>query len=179
MPPKSITFFSEESVGRLKKLEGKILTDVNHYLWINNAKPSEPLEFIDWVELIFKDGTIMIMTAGRESDGIKLPIHFDFAHEQEKIFEQFGHQIHLQLKNMSQSTLWSPTINVPLGGVYLMTEDDKHYQNQAVLLDFNGDIIEVFTNYEGLGVEVYDPTNGLDESTDIDEIGEESSTSYE
>lgn len=141
--------FSEDELYALNSREGKRLTRVDYIIWQNLTTKGDGYQALDWVELTFEDGDKMALTAGEESDGLKLR-ELNFGLEQTRVQQQFNGQVKLERENVSTGSVWKRTIGNRLTSVGLLEGPDERIQNNQLQLDFEGVRIRFELNEEGM-----------------------------
>lgn len=128
-------FFSEKEIAAISGLKDETLEYVIYHVWTNVAKQGEMYECLDWLELRFKGMSRIFLTAGEESDGIKV-INFDLAEKKKEVAEQFGGQIEIRSYIMNEMELWKPAINLPIEEVKLH-QIKETVLNDEIILKFD------------------------------------------
>lgn len=141
--------FLAEELTILKEMEGKQLARVVYTIWKNVAAKEGAYEALDWVELVFADGSKFDFTAGEETDGIHLR-DFNFGLEQTRILQQFQGQVELDRVGMNESSVWKSAIGERLVSVGLLHDFDQQFQNHILQLEFGSHLIEFSLGEEGL-----------------------------
>lgn len=143
--------FTDQELFRLNALEGRTLTRVMYTVWHNIAQKGGDYQALDWVELIFEDGESVGLTAGDESDGLRITdLHFGL--EQTKIQQQFNGQVMLDRSDVSTGQVWSPAIGNQLTSVGLLEGPDEKIQNNQLQFDFAGVKMLFELSEEGMAV---------------------------
>lgn len=132
---KNNKYFSFEHLQLLNALEGKILSDVIYFVWINRIQQQSPLIFIDKLQLKFEDKSFITLSAGEESDGLRIIENFDPAQEALRLDEQFSGKILLKPHNAKKDRFWEEVTGRPIWYVQLSKENDQ-YLSDAIVLDF-------------------------------------------
>jgi hypothetical protein len=150
-------YFSHEDLVLLKGLEHKKLARVVYHNWLNKTKPEEPFEFLDKLELKFDDGQIVVLSANEEDEpGIFIVKDFDAEKNKLLLLHQFGGLIDMNSEDLTDNPLWSLVTGKTIRTVELVDDGEESYRNDAVLIDFDGEKMEIHPGMEGLIVEPYD-----------------------
>lgn len=127
--------FSFDDLKKLQSLEGKQLSDVIYFVWVNRIQQNAPLVFIDKLQLKFSDGSFVTLTAGEDSDALHFVEDFDPAAEALKLDQEFNGKIILKPHNSSKDRFWSGVVNHTIETVSL-SKDGQHYLADAIVLNF-------------------------------------------
>ena len=141
--------FSDEELFFLNSKEGKRLTKVDYIIWQNLTAKGDGYQALDWVELTFDDGDKLALTAGEESDGLRIA-ELNFGLEQTKVQQQFDGQVKLERENVSSGSVWKRAMGNQLTSVGLLEGPDERIQNNQLQLDFDGARIRFELNQEGM-----------------------------
>lgn len=147
-------YFSIEELQQLKEAEGRRLGCILYHEWVNKTTPGERLEFLYRLELLFDDGRL-VLGADDENERIRLFPSFDAESAHLRLLHEFGGKIELRTDNMSENELWAPANNRILENVELVKEKN-FYRNDCLLLDFEGEKLEIRLGMEGLIVEPFE-----------------------
>jgi hypothetical protein len=128
-------YFSFEELKKLKSLEGKILSDVIYFVWVNRIEAEKPFIFIDKIQLKFQSGETVTLTAGEESDALHFVENFDPLAEALKLDEDFNGKILLKPHNSSGDKFWKDVIHQKVEIVQLSKQNDQ-YLADAIVFDF-------------------------------------------
>lgn len=143
------TYFNEQELNELRALKGKVLLRVLYTIWRNIANPAEPYEALDWIELIFVDGTEIAFTRAEESNGMEIR-ELNFAMEQTRIVQQFRGQVEWERVDMSSSSIWENCIGSPVTGIGLEHHGVNMHPSHTIHLTFGGQTQELGLGEEGL-----------------------------
>jgi hypothetical protein len=128
-------YFTFQELTRLNGLEGKHISEVNYYVWVNRIDQAAPYVFIDKLEIIFSDANKIILTAGEESNALYVLHDFDAAEEILMLEHRFSGQITLKKFGASKDKFWKDVLNLRIQTVQLSKDGDQ-YLSDAVVLDF-------------------------------------------
>ncbi|MEH0155886.1 hypothetical protein V6R21_17200 [Limibacter armeniacum] len=152
-------FFSEKEIKVLQSITGSTISHVLYHVWTNVSKPSEIFESLDWLELRFEDQSRIILTAGEESDGIKIA-EINMVDEIERVKEQFGGQIEIRSYLMNEMEIWKPAIGNPIREVSFHQVRKEKVMNDEITLKFEGEedhqLMISLSSEEGLLVELHE-----------------------
>lgn len=127
--------FNNHQLKLLTEAEGKTLLKVIIYFWVNKLNPSENVELIDNVKLLFTDNSYLMLTCNEESNGIDVLDFFEFDEEKKRLHEEFGDKIKLIPIDASGTKMWTDVINQSLEAIEL-SRDGEEYMNDALILNF-------------------------------------------
>jgi hypothetical protein len=149
--------FSFDHLQLLKSAEGKILTEVIYHNWQNKTKVGEFFEFLDRLELKFKDGYRLILTM-EDSDepGVTLDPDYDAERTNLLLLHEFHGKMGIHSEDMTRNALWAPLINRKLELVGLVKETGNKYRNDSVLFDLGEEKMEIRPGIEGLIAEPFE-----------------------
>lgn len=152
------TYFTYEDLVALKGLEKKKLTGVVYNYWQNKTKPGEAFEFLDKLELKFSDGSHIVLSTTEDDNnpGIVVVRDFDFEKSRLMLLHEFGGKIDMRMEDLTQNPLWTPAIGKTLAVVGLVDDGEQSYRNDAIMLDFGDEKLEIHPAFEGLMVEPYE-----------------------
>lgn len=128
-------YFGYHELARLNSLEGKKISEVNYYVWVNRINMNSPYVFIDKLELVTDENEKLVLTGGEESDGLYLLSEYDPAEEILRLEHQFAGQITVKKHKASQDRFWKDVMNLEIQSVQLSKEGDR-YLADAIVLDF-------------------------------------------
>ncbi|MDQ3109081.1 MAG: hypothetical protein M3R17_04225 [Bacteroidota bacterium] len=150
-------YFDTEELFELKAVEQKILARVIYHLWQNKINPEETFEFLDKLELIFTDGKKIFLSANEETPpGIIVLKDFDAEKNRLLLLHQFQGRIDHASEELTENGLWALVVGKKLRKVGVIDEGENCYLNDAVLLDFGDEKMEIHPALEGLIVEPYE-----------------------
>jgi hypothetical protein len=147
-------FFTTDEVYKLAALVNESLESVSYHFWVNTAQ-GQRFEVLDWISLHFVSGHSMWLTAGEETDGIKL-IEADFPSLKKRLEEEFKGAVTLESKDVSGHKFWEGAIGKAITPSLIHHED--RVLNDSIALHFEGseDSIEIFLGIEGLEVDYFE-----------------------
>lgn len=150
-------YFETEELFELKAVEHKTLARVIYHLWQNKINPEETFEFLDKLELVFTDGKKLFLSANEETPpGIIVLKDFDAEKNRLLLLHQFQGKIDHVSEELTGNGLWALMVGKKLRKVGVIDEGDNCYLNDAVLLDFGDEKMEIHPGVEGLIVEPYE-----------------------
>ncbi len=147
--------FTKSEVEQLTSLEGKTLESVHYHHWVNRAKPNQPLDFVEYIELRFDNDAPLFLHAPEELMAIQLVI-VDVDAKQKELNEQFKGVIQLQTEDARNLAEWRDAIKKPLLKTELIKDSTKSYVNDVIYFKFADHAVEIFPNVEGIGVDIYE-----------------------
>ncbi|CAN5914475.1 hypothetical protein BH11BAC7_BH11BAC7_30840 [soil metagenome] len=151
------TYFETEELFELNAVEQKTLSRVIYHLWQNKINPEETFEFLDKLELIFTDGKKLFLSASEDTPpGIIVLKDFDAEKNRLLLLHEFQGKIDYTSEELTENGLWAILVGQKLLKVGVIDEGDNCYLNDAVLLDFGDEKMEIHPGVEGLIVEPYE-----------------------
>lgn len=146
-------FFTTEELYKIAALVNETISSVEYHYWVN-VSHNQRFEVLDWITIHFTSGNNMWLTAGEESDGIKL-IEADIAVLGKKLQEEFKGVVQLETKDVSNHKFWKDAIGKPITPSLIHHQDKA--LNDSLVLKFDGaDDIEITLGIEGLEVDFFD-----------------------
>lgn len=127
--------FTDTQLKLLTQLEGKTLSKIICYFWVNKLNPNESIELIDNVELIFNDSTSYVITCNEESSGLNILNDFNFEQEKAQLKQEFGDKIKIIPIDASTTKMWTDVIGETIEAIEL-SKDDENYLNDAIIVNF-------------------------------------------
>jgi hypothetical protein len=146
-------FFSTDDVYKIAALVNENLAGVVYHYWINNAN-SPAFEVLDYITLAFKSGNSITLTAGLETDGIRVD-EPDFAAERAKLEADFEGKVTIESRDVSQHKFWKSAIGQDITPS-LMRFESRVINDSLVLKFEDADAVEIFLGIEGLEVDFFD-----------------------
>ncbi|MBS1634678.1 MAG: hypothetical protein JST26_02070 [Bacteroidetes bacterium] len=152
----SAKHFSPEMLAILLAAEGKVISGIVCYFWVNRINPNDAVELIDNFELKFTDGSHVVISCNEENEGIAVFNNFSLADEQAELEKNFGNKIRIIPVDASKTQMWTDIPGKVLESVDL-TRDGEHYLNDSVLLNFGDEkrIIQL-SPADGLIIDYYE-----------------------
>lgn len=149
-------YFSYDHLRQLKASEGRVLKNVLYHNWINNTNTSDRFEFTDKLELQFEGHTIVITVPETDEAGLMLADNFDGEKYRLQLLHEFGGKIDIRTDNMNSNVLWENVIGKKLKTLGVAHEGDNVYSNNAIMLDFVNEQLEIRPGIDGVIVEPYE-----------------------
>lgn len=144
--------FSSEDVYKILALVNEVLSEVNYYYWVNKAQ-SEYFEVLDWIEFKFKSGNHLFLTAGLDSDGIKIA-EPDFDLITTNLRDEFKGAVSIDKREATKFKIWKNNIGKDI--TPSLIKHEKGILNDQIVLKFlGGDDIIIFLGIEGLEVDYF------------------------
>jgi hypothetical protein len=128
--------FTFEELKKLSALEGKKIADVIYHKWINKADPSQAYEFIDKLQIGFSDGSNIVLTAGEESDGLRILEEYNVTKDILMLEEQFEGKITIRSFRANKSEHFKDVMELPISSVQLSKDGDQ-YLADAIVFEFD------------------------------------------
>lgn len=127
--------FSDHQLRLLSSAEGKTLQKVVIYFWVNRLNPEAQIDLIDNVELVFADGSALVLTCNEDSSGLEVLNDFNFEEEKATLRDQFGDKIRIIPIDASTTKMWTDVIGESLEAIELSKEGDQ-FLDDALILNF-------------------------------------------
>lgn len=127
--------FSEESLKNILAAEGKVVSGIICYFWLNRINPQALVELIDNIELKFTDESSLIISCSEEVEGMEVMSDFNVKEEQEILDKEFGGKIKIIPIDAAKTKMWQDIPGMILESIDL-TRDGDHYLSDTVLLNF-------------------------------------------
>jgi hypothetical protein len=145
--------FTTDEVYQILALVNEALSGVQFHYWVNKAQ-GQHFEVLDWIELQFESGKKMFLTAGLDSDGIKLGDP-DFELIRANLRDEFKGVVSLDSRDVSGHDFWSGNLGKPI--TPSLIKHEKGMLNDSIVLKFEeGDDIEITLGLEGLEVDYFE-----------------------
>ncbi|MCB0819787.1 MAG: hypothetical protein KDC13_04120 [Bacteroidetes bacterium] len=146
-------FFETDELYKIAALVNETISSVVYHYWVNKSH-GQRFEVLDWITLNFNSGNHMWLTAGEESDGIKL-LEADIPALKNKLESEFKGVVTLESKDVSGHKIWKPVLGKPITPSLIQVGDKA--LNDTLVLKFEGaDSIEISLGIEGLEVEFFE-----------------------
>ncbi|MES2761645.1 MAG: hypothetical protein V4677_05540 [Bacteroidota bacterium] len=130
-----MSHFTDHQLKLLTAAEGKTLKKVVVYFWVNRFNPDAHVDLIDNVELVFTDGTSLVITSNEEGTGIDTLADFNFEEEKAQLKQEFGDKIKMIPIDASTTKMWVDVIGQTIEAFQLSKEDEQ-FLNDALIIDF-------------------------------------------
>jgi len=145
--------FSTDEVYALLALVNETLSGVYYHYWVNKAQ-GQHFEVLDWIELRFNSGNKIFLTAGIESDGIKLGTP-DFELIRANLRDEFKGVVVLESRDVSGHAIWANNMGLEI--TPSLIKHEKGMLNDSIVLRFTeGDDVEISLGLEGLEVDYFE-----------------------
>ncbi len=151
-----VKYFSDEALKKITAIEGKTLSVVICYIWLNKTDPKALVELIDNVELGFTDGTRLVISCSEDADSLAVSDDFDHKEEQARLDSEFGGKIKIVPVDASKTKMWEGVPGSRLNSVQL-TKSGDNYLSDSLVLDFGAEkrIISL-SPLDGLIIDYYE-----------------------
>lgn len=127
--------FNNHQLKLITEAEGKTLQKVIIYFWVNKLNPSENVELIDNVKLLFTDNSYLMLTCNQDSNGIDVLDFFDFEQEKIRLKEEFGEKIRIIPIDASTTKMWEDVIGQSIEAIEL-SKNEEEYLDDALIISF-------------------------------------------
>lgn len=151
-------FFTTEELYTLASLVNEQLAGVVYHYWVNKASET-PFEVLDYITLAFRSGNALTLTAGEESDGLKIT-EPDFNAIRTRLEAEFKGKVTIESRDVSKHKLWKEALGKELTPS-LMRYEGRVLNDSLVLKFPDSDSIEIFLGLEGMEVDYFDEDNEL------------------
>ena len=146
-------FFTVAEVYQLTEMVNETLSKVTYHYWVNRAN-DQLFEVLDWITFEFSSGKSLSITAGEESDGIKLA-EPNIDAERKRIEEEFKGVVTIESRDASKIKFWKDSIGKSITPSFIKHEG--RVLNESIVLKFEeAEPVEIFLGLEGLEVDEYD-----------------------
>jgi hypothetical protein len=148
--------FTLEALETFQQYEGRTLEAVNYYLWLNPGADGEAsYRFLFYIELLFDDNMVLLLTSGEDSTAIHIGNAADLVDVAQQL-KNLHDKITIQRVSANALPIWAEAVGKPLEAIRLSKNEDGLYWNDALLLDFDApQILVELAKTEGLGVRAY------------------------
>ncbi|HOY48699.1 MAG TPA: hypothetical protein PL185_07320 [Flavobacteriales bacterium] len=146
-------FFTVAEVYQLTEMVNETLASVSYHYWVNRAQ-GQLFEVLDWITFHFDSGRSLSITAGPDSDGIKVS-EPNIEAERKRLEEEFKGVVTVETRNASKIRFWKDAIGKSITPSFIKHEGKV--LNDSVVLKFEGaEPVEIFLGLEGLEVDDFD-----------------------
>jgi len=146
-------FFTVAEVYQLTEMVNETLASVSYHYWVNRAQ-GQLFEVLDWITFHFDSGRSLSITAGPDSDGIKVS-EPNMEAERKRLEEEFKGVVTVETRNASKMRFWKDAIGKSITPSFIKHEGKV--LNDSVVLKFEGaEPVEIFLGLEGLEVDDFD-----------------------
>lgn len=128
--------FSLDEISAFQSVTGEILADVNYYFWFNVNTPDQ--RFLYYVEILFQSDNALILSSGEDSEAIRVTDAMSLIQQARTLMERNTGTPAIRQLNASESALWKPLLGKALDGIHLTKNEAGLYDNDAMLLVFDG-----------------------------------------
>jgi hypothetical protein len=146
-------FFTVAEVYQLTEMVNETLASVSYHYWVNRAQ-GQLFEVLDWITFHFDSGRSLSITAGPDSDGIKVS-EPNIEAEGKRLEEEFKGVVTVETRNASKMHYWIDAIGKSITPSFI--KHDGKVLNDSLVLKFEGaEPVEIFLGLEGLEVDDFD-----------------------
>lgn len=151
--PTESDYFSTEEVYKILALVNEKLSGVTYYFWVNKSQ-EQHFEVLDWIELKFESGNSLVLTAGLETDGIKVA-EPDFDLIRANLRDEFKGVVTLEARDASGHKAWKDALGKAI--TPSLVRHEGKMLNESIVLKFeDADDIEIYLGLEGLEIDFYE-----------------------
>lgn len=143
----SAAYFSQEEVETFHSFDGKVLTSVNYFIWVQPENKQH--RFLYCLELLFNIDESLLLMVDEDEDNLKIIGVSEFIAKASSLKERNGGIAVLQQADPSSIEPWKSVVGSLLLGVRLTAGDEGLYTNDALLLDFVNKGVIVAINDNG------------------------------
>jgi len=151
--PEESDFFLTDELYQLTELVNETLAGVIYHYWVNTSN-EQPFEVLDWITLAFDSRRTITLTAGLETDGIKL-VKPDFDAEGKRLNEEFKGLVTIENRNVSNHEIWKDALGKAITPSFLKFEG-RALNDSFVLRFEDADDVEISLGLEGMEVDYYE-----------------------
>ncbi|MFM2286851.1 MAG: hypothetical protein RLZZ543_2348 [Bacteroidota bacterium] len=146
-------FFTVAEVYQLTEMVNETLASVSYHYWVNRAQ-GQLFEVLDWITFHFESGRSLSITAGPDSDGIKVS-EPNIDSERKRLEEEFKGVVTIESRNASKIRFWKDAIGKSITPSFIKHEGKV--LNDSIVLKFEeAEPVEIFLGLEGLEVDDFD-----------------------
>jgi hypothetical protein len=146
-------FFTVAEVYQLTEMVNETLASVSYHYWVNRAQ-GQLFEVLDWITFHFESGRSLSITAGPDSDGIKVS-EPNIDAERKRLEEEFKGVVTIESRNASKIRFWKDAIGKSITPSFIKHEGKV--LNDSIVLKFEeAEPVEIFLGLEGLEVDDFD-----------------------
>jgi hypothetical protein len=146
-------FFTVAEVYQLTELVNETLRDVIYHYWLNKAEENN-FEVLDWIELRCESGKNLMLTAGLETDGIKI-VDINIQDEKKRLEEEFKGLVSIVSKSAAKHKHWADCLGKAITPSFV--KHDGRALNDSFVLKFeDAHDIEIYLGLEGMEVEYFE-----------------------
>ena len=140
-------FFTVAEVYQLTEMVNETLASVSYHYWVNRAQ-GQLFEVLDWITFHFDSGRSLSITAGPDSDGIKVS-EPNIEAERKRLEEEFKGVVTVETRNASKIRFWKDAIGKSITPSFIKHEGKV--LNDSVVLKFEGaEPVEILLGLDGL-----------------------------
>ncbi len=150
-------YLSTEQLASFKQMEGKSIKEVLYHFWVNKAIPAEELRFLEYIEIRFQEGLLLIITKEEDSGDLQVTTGIDLRKTNEKLKEEFNGLIQYDSRIGTNSLVWKPLLGDKIKSVQMEEEDGLFLGETVLLAGENGHEVLLHTLHEGLNATIYAP----------------------
>lgn len=150
-------YLSTEQLASFKQMEGKSIKEVLYHFWVNKAIPAEELRFLEYIEIRFQEGLLLIITKEEDSGDLQVTTGIDLRKTNEKLKEEFNGLIQYDSRIGTNSLVWKPLLGDKIVSVQMEEEDGLFLGETVLLAGENGHEVLLHTLHEGLNATIYAP----------------------
>ena len=145
--------FRQEEVEAFQSFENQCLTGINYYLWLSLTESTPTVRFLFALELIFDSETSLLISAGEDSEAIRVIPASALLETATRLKQLHGQPIIQRLARDGQS-IWADVVGKKLDGIQLARHENGLYLNDAMVLHFDSTHIVVELPEAGEGLEL-------------------------
>jgi hypothetical protein len=145
--------FSQAEITALTAFEGQILTGVNYYLWLDLEAGNGAYRFLYALELLFASGETLLLSAGEDTEAIRVISAETLIQTAKKLHELHGQPTIQRLIRDGQG-VWAAATGQTLRSIQLARSEEGLFLNDALMLSFDTTSIVVELPDAGEGLEI-------------------------
>lgn len=138
-------------------MEGKSIKEVLYHFWVNKAIPAEEMRFLEYIEIRFQEGLLLIITKEEEAGDLQVTTGIDVRKTNESLKKEFNGLIQYDSRIATNSLVWKPLLGDKIVSVQMEEEDGLFLGETVLLAGENGHEVLLHTLHEGLNATIYAP----------------------
>lgn len=150
-------YLSTEQLASFKQMEGKSIKEVLYHFWVNKAIPAEEMRFLEYIEIRFQEGLLLIITKEEEAGDLQVTTGIDVRKTNESLKKEFNGLIQYDSRIATNSLVWKPLLGDKIVSVQMEEEDGLFLGETVLLAGENGHEVLLHTLHEGLNATIYAP----------------------
>ncbi|MES2726712.1 MAG: hypothetical protein V4643_06390 [Bacteroidota bacterium] len=135
-------------------MEGKLLTQVYYHFWVNKSKPDDVFSFVEYIELLMKDGSTLVLQKAEDNDMILPLAAIDIPTLNAQLMGDFNGQLQYQSRNAGKTKAWEHLVNTTINDV-LVEEENGRFSAEIITIGNKNNQTVIRLENDGLEAEEY------------------------